>query len=69
MSEDVMTGVRRHTTSAYLTFVAVDENGKPVPVAQVIPETDEEKQRYEEAGVRREYRLARRRRAKQQLKP
>lgn len=69
MTEDVMTGVRRHTTSAYLTFVAVDENGKPVPVAQVIPETDEEQQRYEEAGVRREYRLAGRRRVKEQPKP
>ena len=65
--EDVMTGERRHTTSAYLTFVAIDENGKPVPVAPVIPETDEEKRRFEEASVRREYRLAKRNRLKQQL--
>ncbi|MCC6263075.1 MAG: acyl-CoA thioesterase [Bryobacterales bacterium] len=64
--EDVMTGERRHTTSAYLTFVAIDENGKPVPVAPVLPETEEEKRRYEEAGVRREYRLARRSRLKRE---
>lgn len=56
--EDVMTGLRKHTTSAYLTFVAIDENGRPVKVAPVIPETDDEKRRYEEAAVRRAYRLA-----------
>jgi len=64
--EDVMTGESRHTTSAYLTFVAIDENGKPMPVAPVLPETEEEKRRYEEAGVRREYRLARRNRGKRE---
>lgn len=67
--EDLITGECRHTTSAYLTFVAVDEDGKPVPVAPVIPETEEEKQRYEAAGVRREHRLAVRRRAKEQGHP
>lgn len=56
--EDVMTGEVKHTTSAYLTFVAIDEDGRPVPVAPVIPETEEERRRYEEAGSRREYRLA-----------
>jgi acyl-CoA hydrolase len=66
--EDVMTGGKRHTTSAYLTFVAIDENGKPVRVAPVLPETDEERERYEAAAVRREYRLALRKRAKEQEK-
>jgi len=47
----------RHTSSAYLTFVALDEKGQPTPIPPVIPETDEEKRRFEEAGRRREYRL------------
>jgi len=55
--EDLLTGERRHTSSAYLTFVALDEEGKPTPVPPVIPETEEEKRRYEEACRRREYRL------------
>ena len=55
--EDLRTGARVHVSSAYLTFVALDENRKPVPVAPVIPETDEEKRRYEQAGRRRAYRL------------
>ena len=57
-TEKLMTGERRHTCSAYLTFVALDENRKPVEVAPVFPETEEEKRRYREAGERREYRLA-----------
>lgn len=48
----------RLVSSAYLTFVAVDEAGKHLPVAQVIPQTDEEKRRYEDAGRRREIRQA-----------
>lgn len=63
--EDVMSGEVRHTTSAYLTFVAVDENGRPMPVAPVIPETPDEQRRYEEAGSRREYRLALRKKSRQ----
>ena len=57
-TETLMTGQKLHTCSAYLTFVALDENGKSVAVPPVIPETDEEKRRYEQAGERREYRLA-----------
>ncbi|HZT34020.1 MAG TPA: acyl-CoA thioesterase [Bryobacteraceae bacterium] len=64
MVEDLMTGERRHTSSAYLTFVALDERGKPSEIPAVIPETDEQKRRYEEAGKRREYRLALRNRSK-----
>ena len=57
-TENLLTGERRHTCSAYLTFVALDENRKPTNVIPVIPETEEEKRRYSEAGERREYRLA-----------
>jgi len=55
--EDLLTGERKHTSSAYLTFVAIDERGCPIPAPQVIPETGEEKRRYEDAGRRRAGRL------------
>jgi acyl-CoA hydrolase len=61
--EDLIRGEMHHTSSAYLTFVAIDLAGKPVPVHSVFPETEEEKRRYEEAGQRREYRLALRRKS------
>ena len=57
-TEKLMTGERRHTCSAYLTFVALDENQKPTPIPPVIPETEEEQRRYRQAGERRQYRLA-----------
>jgi acyl-CoA hydrolase len=60
--EDLILGAQQHVSSAYLTFVAIDANGKGVEVPPVIPETDEEKRRYLEAGARREYRLSQRRR-------
>ncbi len=63
MVEDLLTGARMHTCSAYLTFVAMDEEGKKTAVPPVVPETEEEKRRYEEAGQRRAYRLELRRRA------
>ena len=63
-TENLLTGEKLHTCSAYLTFVALDENKKPTPVTPVIPETDEEKRRYDEAGQRRENRLALRERMK-----
>jgi len=61
--EDLLKGDLQHTSSAYLTFVAIDAHGKRVPVGPVIPETDEEKRRYAEALGRREYRLEMRRRS------
>lgn len=64
MVEDLMTGEQRHTSSAYLTFVALDEKGFKVAISPVIPETEEEERRYLEAGQRREYRLALRGRSK-----
>jgi acyl-CoA hydrolase len=60
--EDLICGGEQHVSSAFLTFVAVDAAGRGVPVPSVIPETEEEKRRYEEAGERREYRLSLRRR-------
>ncbi len=55
--EDLLTGERKHTNSAYLTFVAIDEDGKPVPVPRVEPTSKEEKRRYRDAARRRELRL------------
>lgn len=57
IAENLMTGEVRHTTSAYLTFVAVDGKGGKLPVPQVIPESEAEKRRYEQAGARRAHRL------------
>ncbi|HEX8815003.1 MAG TPA: acyl-CoA thioesterase [Terriglobales bacterium] len=48
----------KHVSSAYLTFVAVDKAGNRVPIPPVVPETEEQKRRYEDAGVRREIRRA-----------
>ncbi|MHB8579671.1 MAG: acyl-CoA thioesterase [Ignavibacteriaceae bacterium] len=56
-SESYREGTRIHTNSAYLTFVSVDNDGKPVKAIQAIPETEDEKRRYEEALQRREARL------------
>src|SRR6202048_4246981 len=58
-SENVLTGERKHTTSAYVTFVAIDEKShQPKAVRPLILETSEEKRRYEEAAERRKTRLA-----------
>lgn len=56
-AEDYKTGKVRHTASAYMTFVALDENGKPVEIPQLIIETDDEKRRNQEALQRRKNRL------------
>jgi acyl-CoA hydrolase len=64
MTEKLLTGERLHTCSAYLTFVAVDREGRAVAVPPVIPETEDEIRRYRQAGERREYRLAMRNRLK-----
>lgn len=57
-AENPITGEVRHTASAYLTFVALDENGKPKPVPKLIVETEEEKRRFREAERRRQIRLS-----------
>jgi acyl-CoA hydrolase len=59
-SENVLTGERKHTSSAYVTFVAVDQNGRPKPVRPLILETAEDRRRYREAALRRRLRLAQR---------
>lgn len=51
-------GDKRHIVSAYLTFVAMDEQGRPQPVPELVPQTDAEKLRFEEAALRRSSRLA-----------
>lgn len=58
MVEDVRAGTLRHVSSAYLTFVAVDHTGQRVHVPQVVPETDHQKRRFEDAGRRREMRAS-----------
>lgn len=59
-SENVRTGERRHTSSAYVTFVAVDEALNPHEVKPLILETREDRRHYREAGERRKIRLAHR---------
>ena len=58
--EDTMTGRRELTARAYLTFVAVDEAGRPQPVPPIVARTDEDKRRHQEAAARRAARLAER---------
>ena len=65
--ENYLADTAQHVASAYLTFVAVDAAGKHLKVAPVIPESEEQQRRYEDAGRRREVRrseLERRRKAK-----
>ncbi|HZI29109.1 MAG TPA: acyl-CoA thioesterase [Gemmatimonadaceae bacterium] len=56
-AEDLQTGSRRHTNSCYLTFVAVDRNGRPIQVPDLKPESPDELRRYEAAVARRRRRL------------
>ncbi len=55
-SENLYTGERKLTATSFLTFVAVDEHGRPTPVPAVIPETEEEKRLFESAPRRYEMR-------------
>jgi|HubBroStandDraft_4_1064222.scaffolds.fasta_scaffold524602_1 acyl-CoA hydrolase len=57
--ENLHTSELKHTSSAYLTFVAVSATGARVPLPQLHPETAEDQRRFAEAGERRAYRLAR----------
>jgi len=65
MVEDAHGQTLRHVSSAYVTYVAVDREGKPMPVPCVIPETEHQKRRFEDAGRRREIRSAETHRAKE----
>jgi uncharacterized protein (TIGR00369 family) len=51
-AEDLMTGEVRHTASAYLTFVALDVDGRPTIVPELVAETDEDRRRFSRAGER-----------------
>ena len=59
-SENVLTAERKHTSSAYLTFVAIDAERHPKVISPVIPETEDDRRRYREAEGRRRIRLAHR---------
>jgi acyl-CoA hydrolase len=61
-AENIRTGEVTHTSTAYLTMVALDEEGRPTPVPPVAPETPKEERRAREAQLRRDNRLAERER-------
>ena len=56
-AEDMLSGRRRHTNSCYLTFVAVDRQGRPVAVPDLVPESEDEIRRGNAAAARRQRRL------------
>jgi acyl-CoA hydrolase len=64
-AEDLVTGRIRHTSSAYLTFVALDSGGKPTGVPPLVLEAAEEKRRNQEAHDRRDVRLVEKRKEKE----
>ncbi len=55
-AENLFSGERRHTNTCYLTFVAIDDEHRPVPVPPLEPETDEDRRRMQEGAARRERR-------------
>jgi acyl-CoA hydrolase len=56
MVEDFREGRLKHVSTAYLTYVAVDREGKPIEIPQIVAQTEHQKRRYEDAGRRREMR-------------
>lgn len=52
IAENPFTGITRHTTTAYLAFVALDDIGRPIQIRGLIPETDDEKRRFEDGRAR-----------------
>ena len=58
-AENILSGQRSHTNSAYLVYVALDEAGHPIQAPRLILETDEEKMRWEQGQQRQAERLAR----------
>ena len=56
--ENTFTGTRLHVASAYLVFVAIDANGRRMPVPEIIPATADEERRYADALLRRQHREA-----------
>ncbi|MEA2682142.1 MAG: hypothetical protein QOK05_470 [Chloroflexota bacterium] len=68
-SENVRTGERHHTSSAYLVFVALDEDRRPVAVPPLIVETEAEHRRQDHARIRRSSRMARQEEIKRHMDP
>jgi acyl-CoA hydrolase len=66
-SEETLTGVKRMTSLAYLTFVAVDRDSHRLPIPRLILESDEDRARAQEAEVRRAHRLAARKPLEERL--
>ena len=64
-SENPVSGVRKHTSTAYLTFVALDKKGRPTPLPPMLLESKEQERRHEEAKARRETRLLEKTREKE----
>ncbi len=62
IAENPISGQRTHTNTAYLVYVAIDENGRPAPVPPLIPENEEDERRMEAARQRQAYRLSQRKR-------
>lgn len=58
IAEDVLSGTKRHTNTCFLTFVAIDEEGRPVPVRKLALESEDDRRRFREARRRREARRA-----------
>ena len=58
-AENTLTGATVHVASAYLVFVAIDADGRPIPVPPVVAETDDERRRMAAAKERRALRLQR----------
>ena len=56
-AEDIITGIRTITGSAFVTFVSLDKNGKPTPVPKLALKTDEDRRKFEEGKIRMDTRL------------
>jgi acyl-CoA hydrolase len=61
-AENPITGTVSHTNSAYLVYVAIDDDGKPCSVPDLVLETDDERRRFEQAEQRQQHRLSLRKR-------
>ncbi len=64
VAENPVTGEQVHTNTAYLVYVALDEQGRPTPVPPLIPETEAQRRRMEEAKARQAFRLKQREQAR-----
>ncbi|MEP6895678.1 MAG: acyl-CoA thioesterase [Chloroflexota bacterium] len=57
LAENPLTGKQIHTNTAYLVYVALDDEGQPTAVPQLLPETEDEKRKFEQAKTRQQRRL------------